>query len=55
VDVCSDESSNRSGEAVWHAFGLREGKHTLRLVVDGKPGPGSDKTDVAIEGLIIFR
>jgi len=55
VDVCSDESSNRNGEAVWHAFGLRNGKHTLRLVVDGKPGPGSDKTDVVVDGLIIFR
>lgn len=55
VDVCSDESSNRNGEAVWHAFGLRSGKHTLRLVVDGKPGPGSDKTDVVVDGLIIFR
>jgi hypothetical protein len=55
VDVCSDESSNRNGESVWHAFGLAKGKHTVRLVVDGKPGPGSDRNDVAIEGLVVFR
>jgi hypothetical protein len=55
VDVCSDESSNRGGEAVWHIFGLTNGKHTIRLVVDGKPGPGSDKTDVSVDGLIVFK
>ncbi len=55
VDVVSDEAQNRGGEAVWHLFGLKKGKHTVRLVVDGKPGPGSDATDVAIEGLIVFR
>jgi hypothetical protein len=55
VDVCSDEPDNRNSESVWHAFGLPDGNHTLRLVVNGKPGPGSDKNDVAIEGLITFR
>jgi hypothetical protein len=55
VDVCSDETSNRNGESVWHSFGLPNGKHTVKLVVDGKPGPGSDRNDVAIEGLVVFR
>jgi hypothetical protein len=55
VDVCSDESSNRNGESIWHVFGLTNAKHTVRLVVDGKPGPGSDKTDVVIGGLIVFK
>ena len=55
VDVCSDESSNRGGESVWHMFGLTDGKHTIRLVVDGKPGPGSDRTDVVVDGLIVFK
>jgi hypothetical protein len=40
---------------MWHAFGLKAGKHTLRVVVDGKPGPGSDGRDVAVEGLVVFR
>ena len=52
---CSDENQNRGGEAVWHMFGLTDRKHTIRLVVDGKPGPGSDKTDVVVDGLIVFK
>lgn len=55
VDVCSDEPENRNSEAVWHVFGLKDGAHTVRLVVDGRPGPGSDRADVAVEGLIVFR
>jgi hypothetical protein len=55
VDVCSDENSNRTGESVWHVFGLSNGKHVVRLVVAGKPGPGSSKTDVVLEALITFR
>jgi hypothetical protein len=55
VDGCSDESSNRNGESLWHVFGLAKGKHTVRLVVDGKPGPGSDRNDIAVEGLVVFR
>jgi hypothetical protein len=55
VDVCSDENQTRGGESVWHRFGLTDRKHTIRVVVDGKPGPGSSKTDVMVEGLIVFR
>jgi hypothetical protein len=55
VDVCSDERDNRNSESMWHVFGLRNGKHTVRVVVDGKPGPGSDQTDVAVEGVVVFR
>jgi len=55
VDVVSDEKESRIGESVWHAFGLRNSKHTVRLVVSGKPGPGSTGSDVSIEDLIVFR
>jgi hypothetical protein len=55
VDVVSDEGQIRNNESIWHVFGPKNGKHTVRLVVNGKPGPGSDKTDVSIDGLIIFR
>jgi hypothetical protein len=55
VDVCSDEPGGKGGEAVWHMFGMSNRKHTIRIVVDGKPGPGSDRTDVTIEGLVIFK
>lgn len=55
VDSNSDEKSSKGGEAVWHAFGLRSRRHTIRLVVRGEPmwdGPG---TEVAVEDLVVFR
>lgn len=55
VDVCSDEAQIRIGEALWQTFGLPRGTHTVRVVVEGKPGPGSDVSDVEIEDLIVFR
>jgi hypothetical protein len=55
VDVYPDEEQPRLGEAVWHAFGLKNGKHTIRLVVSGEPGPGSKGKDVSLEDLVIFR
>ncbi len=55
VDSNSDEKSSKGDEAVWHVFGLRNGRHNVRIVVRGEPmwdGPGSD---VAIEDLVVFR
>ena len=40
VDVYPDENSIQGGESVWHAFGLKNGKHAVRVVVKGEPGPG---------------
>ena len=54
-DVCSDEDGTRNSESAWHKFGLPNGRHTLRVVVEGKPGPNSDRNEVAIEGLVTFR
>ena len=55
VDVHPDEDRPKGGEAVWHAFGLKNGKHTVRLVVLGEPYGGSSGTDIAVEDLIVFR
>jgi len=55
VDVYSDEEGNKGGESVWHAFGLSNGKHTLRLVVLGAPYAGSGGNDVAIQDIVVFR
>lgn len=55
VDVYSDEEAPKGGESVWHAFGLKNGKHTVRLVVLGEPYSGSKGAEVAIEALIAFR
>jgi hypothetical protein len=55
LDVNSDDSNSRSGESVWHAFGLSDGKHTVRLVVLGEPYADASGTAVAIDGLILYR
>ena len=55
VDVNSDEKAAKGGESVWHAFGLAQGKHTVRIVVRGEPYQGLSGTDVGIESLVVFR
>lgn len=55
LDVYSDEKGNRGGESVWHAFGLRNAKHRVRLVVLGEPYQGSAGADVSLDDLVIFR
>ena len=54
LDACSDEKEIRSGESVWHMFGLKSGSHTVRLVVRGEPYTGSAGTKVSIDDLIVF-
>ncbi|MGE5571061.1 MAG: ADP-ribosylglycohydrolase family protein [Rhodospirillales bacterium] len=55
VDVYPDEDGIRNGESVWHAFGLKNTKHTVRVVVRGEPYPGSKGADIGIDSLIVFR
>jgi hypothetical protein len=55
VDVYPDEDAAKNGEGVWHAFGLQNGKHTVRLVVLGKPYPGSKGAEISLQDLIEFR
>lgn len=55
VDVYPDEDKIKNGEAVWHAFGLKNGKHTVRLVVRGEPYPDSKGSDIAVDDLVVFR
>ncbi|HWQ54854.1 MAG TPA: ADP-ribosylglycohydrolase family protein [Bryobacteraceae bacterium] len=55
LDVFADERTNRTGESVWHAFGLKNGKHIVRLVVRGENYAGSKGADVGVEDLVIFR
>ncbi len=55
VDVYPDEDRPKYGEDLWHAFGLKNGKHTVRLVVLGEPYPGSKGSEIAVESLIVFR
>jgi hypothetical protein len=55
VDVYPDEDGQKGGESVWHAFGLKNAKHTVRLVVRGEPYPGSKGAEIGIDGVIVFR
>jgi hypothetical protein len=55
VDVYPDEDDWKDGESVWHLFGLKPGKHTVRVVVLGQPYPGSKGSDVAIRDLVVFH
>lgn len=55
VDVYPDEDNRKTGEAVWHAFGLSPGKHALRLVVRGEPYEGSKGSEIALNDLLVFR
>jgi hypothetical protein len=55
VDSNSDEKASKGGESVWHAFGLKDAGHTIRIVVRGEPAWDGPGTDVAIEDLVVFR
>jgi hypothetical protein len=60
IDVHPDEDDVKLDEAMWHAFGLADGKHELRLVVRGEPyveseGVGSQGTEIPLTSLVVFR
>ncbi len=55
IDVYPDESHDKGGESVWHAFGLPNGKHTVRLVARGERYGASTGTEVGIMDLVVFR
>lgn len=55
VDVYPDEDAAKGDESVWHAFGLKNASHTLKLVVLGEPYPGSKGSDIEVQALVIFR
>lgn len=41
--------------SIWHAFGLKEGEHTMRLVVKGEKRPESAGTSVTVSGALVFK
>ena len=55
LDVYSDEKENRNGESVWHGFKLKDGKHTVRVVVRGEKYKDSSGAEVGITDLVPFR
>ncbi len=55
VDSYSDGMSDRGNESVWHAFGLKPGRHVVRLVVRGERFADSKGTDISIDDLVVYR
>lgn len=55
VDVYPDENSRKSSEAVWHAFNLANGSHTVRIVVLAEPAAGSSGMEVGLTDIVVFR
>ena len=55
VDSHPDEDNRKFGEALWHAFGLEDGPHSVRIVTLGEPYGESSGADVVVESLIVFR
>jgi hypothetical protein len=55
VDTYSDEKAGKGGESVWHAFRLKNGQHTVRLVVLGEPYGDSAGSKVTLESLVVYR
>jgi hypothetical protein len=60
IDVYPDEEDVKLDEAVWHAFGLADREHELRLVVRGEPYVESPEirsrgTEICLTSLVVFR
>ena len=55
VDVYSDEKSVKGEESVFHQFGLKRGRHAVRLVVLGVRHTESAGARVAVGELVVFR
>lgn len=45
---------NRRSESLWHAFDLKPGSHTLRLVVSGRRYARSKGSRIALRRLVVF-
>jgi hypothetical protein len=55
VDVSSDEDRDKGAESIYHDFNLSPGKHTLKVVVLGKPYASAKKAMVQLADLVVFR
>jgi hypothetical protein len=55
IDVYPDEQMAKASESIWHAFGLEDKRHDLRIVVLGEPYGASTGPDISITGLLVFE
>jgi len=54
IDGYNDDGERRS-EGLWGEFNLPPGRHTVRVVVDGRPYPASKGAWIHLEDLIVYR
>ncbi|MBA3973233.1 MAG: hypothetical protein C0504_03320 [Candidatus Solibacter sp.] len=55
VDVYPDEPRDKGQESVCHAFKMKRGKHTVKLVVTGVKHADSTGAKIAVQDLVVFR
>lgn len=55
IDAYPDEPMAKARESIWHAFGLENKQHDLRIVVLGEPYGESTGSDISITGLQVFE
>ncbi len=55
VDVYPDEAANKGDESVTHAFKLKNGKHTVKLIVTGVRHAESKGAKIGVQNLVVFR
>jgi hypothetical protein len=55
VDTYPDEDDYKFNESIWHAFGLQDGEHQIRVVVRGEPYRDSQGSEVCLTDLVVFR
>lgn len=54
-DVYPDEDHRKSAEVIYHEYGLKNGAHTVKLVVRGERYGESTGTAIGIEDLVVLR
>jgi hypothetical protein len=55
VDVFVEENQRRDSESVYHVFGLKPGRHTIRIVLRGEPYSGSSGSEITVNDAIVYR
>lgn len=55
IDVYPDEEMAKARESLWHAFGLEDKRHDLRIVVLGEPYGASTGSNISISGVQVFE
>ncbi|HXH50828.1 MAG TPA: hypothetical protein VNM47_15905, partial [Terriglobia bacterium] len=54
IDGYNDDG-DRDSEGLWGKFDLKPGAHTVRVVVNGQPYPGSKDAWMNLEDLILYQ